>query len=203
MAEQYFTAHPTAQHDQHTFDFTLSGHVFHFLTDSGVFAKGTIDYGTRVLLQTLDFDQLPVGHILDLGCGYGPIGLTVASEQPQRQVDLVDINQRALELARKNALRNQLTNIHVFASDSYQQVTITDYAAIYTNPPLRAGKVVVTTMITQAKDHLQRQGQFWLVVQKKQGAPSYQKIMQHTFGNAQIIKRDKGYYIIKSVKTEN
>lgn len=202
MAEQYFTNQPTSAHDYQEFKFQLRQQTLQFQTDSGVFSKQTIDYGTRALLAAINLQDLPAGDLLDLGCGYGPIGLTLAQETG-RLVDLVDLNERALELARKNAQLNAINNVRIFASDSYQQVSKTDYAAIYTNPPFRAGKQVVSTMITQASEHLQKQGQFWFVGQKKQGAKTYQKLMQQTFGNATIIQRDKGYYIIESFKTHD
>ncbi|MCO6543513.1 MAG: class I SAM-dependent methyltransferase [Lactobacillus sp.] len=201
--EQYFTAQPTAQHQERTFSFNLRGHLLQLTTDNGVFSKQTVDFGTRTLISAIDFTKLPAGNLLDLGCGYGPIGLTLAKEQPQRQIMMADVNERALELARNNAAENRITNVQIQISDIYQQLQQQTYAAIYTNPPIRAGKAVVSAMITQAKNHLVLEGQLWLVVQKKQGAPTYKKIMQQTFENVQVIKRDKGYYVLKSVKTNN
>ena len=201
--EQYFTAQPTAQHQERTFSFNLRGHLLQLTTDNGVFSKQTVDFGTRTLISAIDFTNLPAGNLLDLGCGYGPIGLTLAKEQPQRQIMMADVNERALELARNNAAENRITNVQIQISDIYQQLQQQTYAAIYTNPPIRAGKAVVSAMITQAKNHLVLEGQLWLVVQKKQGAPTYKRIMQQTFENVQVIKRDKGYYVLKSAKTNN
>ncbi|NVY95980.1 class I SAM-dependent methyltransferase [Lactobacillus sp. DCY120] len=201
MAEQYFTAQPNAQHQLREFQFQLLQQDLHFTTDNGVFSKQTIDFGTRVLLEAIGLEPAPTGPLLDLGCGYGPIGLTLASLWPQRQVELVDVNQRALALAQQNAQANQIENVRIYPSDAYQSVQRQDYGAIYTNPPLRAGKKVVTAILTQALQYLRTDGQLWCVIQKKQGAPSYKKMMQVAFGNAQIIKRSKGYYVIKSVKT--
>lgn len=201
--EQYFTAQPTVQHQERTFSFNLRGHLLQLTTDNGVFSKQTVDFGTRTLISAIDFTKLPAGNLLDLGCGYGPIGLTLAKEQPQRQIMMADVNERALELARNNAAENRITNVQIQISDIYQKLQQQTYAAIYTNPPIRAGKAVVNAMITQAKNHLILEGQLWLVVQKKQGAPTYKKIMQQTFENVQVIKRDKGYYVLKSVKTNN
>ncbi|UQS82416.1 methyltransferase [Bombilactobacillus folatiphilus] len=202
MTEQYFTSNPTAAHHYQEFPFTLRQQSLNFVTDSGVFSKQTIDYGTRALLAAIDVAGLVAGPLLDLGCGYGPIGLTLAKETG-RQVDMTDLNERALALARQNATNNQLMNVHIFTSDVYEQIAATNYAAIYTNPPFRAGKKVVSAMIQQASAHLSPKGQFWLVAQKKQGAKSYQQLMQASFGNAEIKQRDKGYYIINSVKTNN
>lgn len=201
--EQYFTTHPQVEHQQRTFTFQLRTHNLQFTTDNGVFSKQIIDYGTRVLVAALNWDGLPAGKLLDLGCGYGPIGLTMAKELPQRLIDMVDINERALTLAQANAQTNHISNVEIKPSNIYQQLSDQSYAGIYTNPPIRAGKVVVTNMITQAVEHLKPNGQLWLVVQKKQGEPTYKKIMQQTFNNVQIITRDKGYYVLKSVKTND
>ncbi|UQS84329.1 class I SAM-dependent methyltransferase [Bombilactobacillus thymidiniphilus] len=202
MAEQYFTSQPTTDHAYQNFTFNLRQQELQFTTDSGVFSKQTVDYGTRALLAAMDLSNLPEGALLDLGCGYGPIGLTLAKET-QRQVTMVDVNERAVALAQKNATANRINNVHISISDIYQQVVTTDFAAIYINPPIRAGKKVITTMLTQAPQHLQKGGQLWIVVQKKQGASSYQKIMQQAFGNATIVARDKGYYVIQSVKNHD
>ncbi|MBA1435128.1 class I SAM-dependent methyltransferase [Bombilactobacillus bombi] len=201
--EQYFTEQPTAIHQERNFTFKLRNFVFQFTSDNGVFSKQTVDYGTRTLIEALDIIDLPAGKLLDLGCGYGPIGLTLARLLPQREIDMVDVNQRAIDLAQKNAQNNQINNVHIQISNIYQQLQQQKYAAIYTNPPIRAGKEVVSTMIVQAPLHLASQGQLWLVVQKKQGEPTYKKLMQQAFGNVEIIKRDKGYYVLKSVKTKN
>ena len=138
--------------------------------------------------------------MLDMGTGYGPIGMALAYQSPERTVDMVDVNELALSLARKNVALNQITNTNIFTSDVYQQVTATNYAAIVTNPPVRAGKAVVDAMLTGAVSRLVVGGTLTVVLQKKQGAPSAKKLMQTTFCNCQVIKKDKGYYILQSVK---
>lgn len=164
-----------------------------------MFSKNRVDYGSRVLLAAFNAAKTPAGPWLDLGTGYGPIGLALAKRWPDRQVTMVDVNELALELARKNATANQIENVEIKTSDIYDQVT-QRYAAILTNPPVRAGKQVVTAMLTGAADHLLPGGTLTVVLQKKQGAPSAEKTMQATFGNCTIIKKDKGYYILESTK---
>lgn len=200
MTNYYYTHNPDIVHDEKQWNFELYHHQFQFTTDNGVFSKRTVDYGSRTLLAAFDPRDLPAGPFLDLGTGYGPIGMALAYQSPERQVDMVDVNELALSLARRNVALNQLTNATVFTSDCYDQVTATNYAAIVTNPPVRAGKQVVAAMLTGALTHLTTGGTLTVVLQKKQGAPSAKKLMQVTFGNCQVIKKDKGYYILQSVK---
>ena len=134
-----------------------------------------------------------------MGCGYGPIGLSLAYAW-HREVEMVDVNERALALAQKNATRNQIENVDIHVSNIYENVHQNQYAAIISNPPIRAGKKVVHTILADSYDLLAPGGTLTVVIQKKQGAPSAQKKMQEVFGNAEILKKDKGYYIIQSIK---
>lgn len=196
--EMYFTANPNSEHHFQNFDFELLGNNLHFTTDSGVFSKSTVDFGTRTMLDALDKTTLTDGKVLDLGAGYGPVGIAIAKKY-QRQVDMVDVNERALALARQNAVNNGVDQlVSVFQSDIYQQVT-DKYALILTNPPIRAGKEVVTAMLQEAVQHLVPGGKLIAVLQKKQGAPSAQKNMAAVFGNAEVIAKNKGYYILESI----
>ncbi|WP_047998947.1 class I SAM-dependent methyltransferase [Lactiplantibacillus herbarum] len=200
MTNYYYTHNPDIVHDEKQWNFEIFDHEFKFTTDNGVFSKRTVDYGSRTLLDAFDPKGLPMGPLLDLGTGYGPIGMALAYQSPERTVDMVDVNELALSLARKNTALNQISNVNIFTSDIYEQVTTTNYAAIVTNPPVRAGKEVVEAMLTGAYTHLVVGGTLTVVLQKKQGAPSAKKLMQATFDNCQIIKKDKGYYILQSVK---
>ena len=195
--EMYFTANPNSEHHFQNFDFELLGNTLHFTTDSGVFSKSTVDFGTRTMLDALAKTTLTQGKVLDLGTGYGPVGIAIA-KKCQHQVDMVDVNERALALARQNATRNGVDQlVSVFQSDIYQQVT-DKYALILTNPPIRAGKEVVTAMLQDAVQYLLPGGKLIAVLQKKQGAPSAQKNMAAVFGNAKVIAKNKGYYILES-----
>ena len=137
---------------------------------------------------------------MDLGCGYGPIGLALAKKNPQANVEMVDVNELALDLAKQNAALNGLRNVNIHQSNIYDKVQAADFTAIITNPPIRAGKDVVHTMLTEAKEHLATGGMVLAVLQKKQGAPSAKKKMTEVYGNCQIIAKDKGYYILQSIK---
>lgn len=200
MTNHYYSEKPDTAHDFEQWTFELKGKIFRFVTDSGVFSRETVDYGSRVLIDAFDWEDLPTeGKILDVGCGYGPIGLAIAFAS-QRMVEMIDINSRAVALAQGNAKRNQIENVVIHQSNIYEDVQEEGYAAIVSNPPIRAGKKVVHEILTEAYPRLKTGGTLTIVIQKKQGAPSAQKKMLETFGNAEIITKDKGYYIIKSVK---
>ena len=199
MAEQYFTENPTVDHDEHHVNYHLNGINLNLTTDAGVFSKNRVDYGSGVLIEQMLEQDLPDGNILDVGCGYGPIGLFAAKKWPDRQVDMVDVNERAMDLARRNAAANGAGNVNIFASDRYQEVS-GQYAMIVTNPPIRAGKAIWSSILVEAKDHLTDGGILLVVIQKKQGAPSAKKLLAASLGNCEILTRDKGYYILKSVK---
>ncbi|AKP66965.1 class I SAM-dependent methyltransferase [Companilactobacillus ginsenosidimutans] len=201
MANQYFENDENLEHELKTFDFTLKGNNLKFTSDSGVFSRQTIDFGSRVLIEAIDFSNVPQGDILDVGCGYGPIGLALAKDQPKRQVAMSDVNLRALDLAQKNAKANKITNVDIFESSIYEKIE-NKYALIVSNPPIRAGKEVVSGIIGGANDYLLDNGEVWIVIQKKQGEPSAKKLMKETYGNVEVVTRDKGYYILRSKKQE-
>ncbi|MCD2159133.1 methyltransferase [Fructobacillus sp. M1-13] len=193
--QQYFTADPTAEHDYQQFDFELLGQRLHFQTDAGVFSKKTIDFGTRVMLSAAAEQEYVAGKILDLGCGYGPVGNAVAKAWG-REVDMVDVNDRALELAKGNCDRNGVASLtHVFQSSIYDNV-VDRYALILVNPPIRAGKKVVTAMLQEATKHLVAGGAIVAVLQKKQGAPSAQKNLEAVFDDVSVIGKKKGYFVL-------
>ncbi|MBS9336586.1 class I SAM-dependent methyltransferase [Fructobacillus papyrifericola] len=193
--QQYFTADPSAAHDYQEFDFELLGHNLHFKTDAGVFSKKTIDFGTRVMLDAADKEDFVPGKVLDLGTGYGPVGNAVAKAWG-RQVDMVDVNDRALELAKGNCNRNGVASLtQVFQSSIYDNV-VDKYALILVNPPIRAGKPVVTAMLQGAVDHLIDGGAIIAVLQKKQGAPSAQKNLEAVFHDVSVIEKKKGYFVL-------
>lgn len=191
----YYEKNPSVAHDIHELRVSLLDTPMTFLTDAGVFSKKMVDYGSQVLLKSLDVAKGKT--LLDVGCGYGPLGLTLAKVY-DLNVTLIDVNSRALELAEKNAEKNGVSAT-IFQSDVYEAVEDSfDY--VISNPPIRAGKSVVHEVITGAKEYLVDGGSLTIVIQKKQGAPSAKKRMEEVFGNCQIIKKDKGYYILESVK---
>ena len=195
MTKMYYAENPDSAHDIHELKVTLLRQSFTFLTDSGVFSKKMVDYGSQVLLNTLDFEKGKT--LLDLGCGYGPLGISLAKVQDVKPT-MVDINNRAIDLAKQNAQKNGV-EANIFQSNIYEKVNGTfDY--IISNPPIRSGKQVVHTIISESINYLKVGGNLTIVIQKKQGAPSAKAKMEEVFGNVEILKRDKGYYILRSEK---
>ncbi|MCF6515655.1 methyltransferase [Lactobacillus sp. S2-2] len=199
MSDFYYTTNPNSKHDEKQINFDIFNHKFFFTTDNGVFSKRTIDFGSSLLIKNVDLVNLPEGPILDLGCGYGPVGIILGHEFPNRYFHMTDVNNRALELANKNSKLNNVENVTIYNSSVYDSID-NKFAGIITNPPVRAGKKIVSEMIGNAYDYLLDNGFLFVVLQKKQGAPSAQKLMLEKFGNAEIVKKDKGYYILKSKK---
>ncbi|MDI9420195.1 MAG: class I SAM-dependent methyltransferase [Firmicutes bacterium] len=196
--EHYFTPKPQSQHEPFQFTVELFDREFTFMTDAGVFSKTEIDPGTLLLISAL---PVKAGdRVLDLGCGYGPIGIAAAYlAGPTGTVDLIDINQRAVELATMNAALNGLHNIRVWQSDGFAAV-VGSYDWIVTNPPVRAGKKVIYPMLEQAYRHLHPGGGLLVVIRTKQGAKSMEKKLDSVFGNVETVKIKKGYRVLKSIK---
>jgi 16S rRNA (guanine1207-N2)-methyltransferase len=198
MADHYFTNNPISKSERKRWNYDLKGYTFTFLSDHGVFSKNEVDFGSRLLIETFADPEIE-GNFLDVGCGYGPIGLSLAKAYPLRHVEMVDVNERAMELARENAALNHVNNVSIYRSNVYENVE-GKYAVILSNPPIRAGKQVVHRILEEADHYLLSGGELWIVIQKKQGAPSALAKMEEVYGAAEIVEKKKGYYIIKSKK---
>lgn len=198
--DHYYSSKPTSESNRETWQTKINGQAFTYTTDAGVFSKNAVDQGSEVLMLTGAEQNYPEGNILDLGCGYGPIGIYLGQAFPDRMIEMVDVNERALELAKLNADQNDVSNVHIYQSYLYEEIENKEFAAILSNPPIRAGKKVVHEILEKAFDHLIVGGQLLIVIQKKQGAPSAKKKMEEVFGNVERINLDKGYWILASTK---
>ena len=197
----YYTNQPNSKSQEKHFSYVLKEFTFQFASDNGVFSKNTIDFGSQLLIESYEVPpHLAQGKLLDVGCGYGPMGLSFAKAYPEMSVEMVDVNERAMDLAKRNAEANGIQNVTIHESNTYDNVQAKDYSVIISNPPIRAGKEVVHRILAEAYDHLIEEGQLVIVIQKKQGAPSAQKKMQEVFGNVERIALDKGYWILVSTK---
>ncbi len=183
----------------HTYDFCFREHKFRFKTDAGVFSKAYIDFGSFTMLEAFTPNTIDA-PILDMGCGYGPIGIVVSTLY-DREVLMVDINERAISLTNDNIKTNKVDKAK--AQKSYIYDSIPDemmFSSIITNPPIRAGKKVVFDIYDGAYNHLLPGGELWVVIQKKQGAPSSMTHLEELFSNCEVVCKNKGYFILKSRK---
>ncbi len=196
--DHYYTSKPTSESKQETWTTEIEGKDFTFTTDSGVFSKNKIDLGSEVLMTTAEKVAFPEGDLLDVGCGYGSIGLYLGKAFPDRQIEMVDINERAIALAKMNAEANHVSNVEIYASDLFENIQNQEFAGIISNPPIRAGKKVVHEILETAYNYLKEDGFLLIVIQKKQGAPSARKKMEEVFGNVERVHLEKGYWILAS-----
>jgi 16S rRNA (guanine1207-N2)-methyltransferase len=198
MSEHYYTQRPQIASDKRIHETTLRGQKLRFATDAGVFSKTGIDYGSRVLIEAMDIP--PGARVLDVGCGYGPIGISASLLNRSATVTMIDVNERAVLLAKENADLNGADNVQVLQSDVYEAVQGQQFDVIVTNPPIRAGKAVVHRILEEAFQLLSPGGAIWVVIQKKQGAPSAAAKLEEVFGNCKEVTKDKGYRILMAVK---
>jgi 16S rRNA (guanine1207-N2)-methyltransferase len=194
--EHYFTNNPTSKSEERVISYELNGKKFSFISDNGVFSKNHVDFATDFLLQTV-CDEV-AGDILDVGCGYGVIGITLSYSEKVARVTMLDINQRALELAKKNTQMNHCKNVQIIESNGFEQVHEV-YDTIVTNPPIRAGKEVIYQMYKEAKDHLKQGGKLFLVINKKHGAPSTIRYLTELYGNCEIVDKKAGFHVLKCI----
>ncbi len=176
-----------------------AGETLRLLTAPGVFSWRKIDRGTALLVDTIlkAWEDDPPGRVMDLGCGYGPIGLILASKFPDIHVVMTDVNERALWLARRNArLNNVEDRVEVREGPFYEPVRGETFDAIVTNPPVREGMRALERIVREAPDVLTRDGSLWMVVRRKQGADRVLGIIEETFEEARVAARGSGYRVL-------
>ena len=192
--DHYYTAAPSSAHKPGQVKWTYRGHALSFATDSGVFSRTELDRGTEVLLEALP-DTLS-GPVLDMGCGYGAIGVAVGAHWRGIDVTMADVNQRACGLARENAAANGV-RARVLESDGYERVLGERYAFILQNPPIRAGKAVIYRMFAAAAQCLLPGGELWLVIRKQQGAPSAMTYLRTLYAQVDAVEKKSGFWVLR------
>ena len=194
MNDQYYTANPSSESRPVPCAFPYRGHGLSFMTDAGVFSKGELDAGSRLLLDALPPLQ---GDVLDIGCGWGAIGIAVAKANKQSRVTMLDVNRRALGLCQANCLRNGVT-AEILESDGMAAVLGRKFDAIITNPPIRAGKQVIYKMFAEAAASLNTEGALYLVIRKQQGAESCVKYLKTLFNEVDKLDKSAGFWVLKA-----
>lgn len=191
---QYFS-NDELKSEIHIFKTEVLGREYSFYTDNGVFSKGKLDFGTRTLLEALPLDELK-GNILDVGCGYGVIDITLG-KVTDAFYEGIDVNRRALHLAEMNAKLNGVDNVKFYKSNTYSSVN-KKYNFIITNPPIRAGKKVVYDIVMNARNYLMDNGVLYIVIRKEQGAKSMIRDLD-VYYKTEVICKNKGFFVIKCV----
>ena len=193
MTEHYYAKNPGAAHDVRQVIFEVLGLKIQCTTDSGVFSREGLDMGTRILLEALPEVS---GRVLDLGCGWGPVGVALGKKYPGAELVLTDVNERAAELAKRNLRDNGVRNAQVVCGEGFENVEgMFDLIAL--NPPIRAGKAVIYELFASAAARLNAGGALYIVIRKQQGAESAQKYLKTIYSDVKRIARDKGYWVLR------
>ncbi len=197
MSEHYYSKEPTSKSKPKLIEIEVLGKVYQLLSDRGVFSKSRLDKGSKLLIETMPIRA--TDRILDWGTGYGIIGLVAANLAKKGQVEMIDINERAINLAWQNINLNGIKNAYAYQSQGFNAVK-GSFDLIVSNPPFRAGKAIVYELVEKAPDYLIQGGGLCLVVQKKQGAESLTKKMATVFNNVDVLSRSGGYRVLFSRK---
>lgn len=195
VQEHYFSSNPDIEAKENRVSFQVADQLFDLTASSGTFSSRQLDPGTRVLLN--QHENFPIGgDVLDLGCGWGPIGISIAKLSPNTKVTGVDVNNRSIELANQNAAKLGLTNFRAIAAEHLPDEQRFD--AIWSNPPIRIGKEKLHELLSKNISLLRDSGSAYLVVQKQLGADSLQRWLADEFPNRSVerIQTDKGYRVI-------
>jgi len=194
----YFAAHPKSKMKLGVIRTSLCGKSFAFLTASGVFSKKRVDLGTRLLIESMVLPE--EGCVLDVGCGYGAVGIAVATFNHDLRVVMVDVNERAVRLARRNVEINNVQNVIVKHGHLYEPVKGAVFNCVLSNPPVSAGMETVKAIICEAPEHMAKKAIFQMVVKSKVGGKRLLTFFEEAFGNVQILARGSGYRVLMSEK---
>ena len=195
----YFKNDESLESKKRIIKYSINSHSFELNSDLGVFSKNELDPGSELLIKTAIKNNIK-GDLLDVGCGYGPIGITLSCLCEISKVDFIDVNRRALNLTMENAKKYCKNSYNVFESNGFENVKDL-YDFILINPPIRAGKEVIFRMFEDSIKHLKNDGNLMIVIRKDQGAPSAKTKLLSIFGNCETLDREKGYHILKCHKS--
>ena len=193
----YYTDNSQLASSPRSFDYYFDNEKFIFTTDNGVFCKENVDYGSYLLIKNT-FRQALGNKLLDLGCGWGPVGIIIKRFNPDIEVTAVDVNSRAVQLTNLNAVQNKTLNKACLCTDILTLNLLFD--SIILNPPIRAGKVVIYDLYDKAYHTLRENGSLYIVIQKKQGASSSVNKLSELFKTVTVLDREGGYWVIQAIK---
>jgi 16S rRNA (guanine1207-N2)-methyltransferase len=196
--EHYFAEHPKSKARFGLIRTYLRGRPFEFLTSSGVFSKNRIDLGTRLLTESMVLPEK--GCLLDIGCGYGVVGISAAVFNPDLHVVMVDVNRRAVWLARQNIVKNYAANVEARRGNLYEPVEEMVFDCVLSNPPVSAGMETVKAIICGAPEFMVRKGVFQMVVRSKVGGKRLRAFFEQAFGTVEVLARESGYRVLISQK---
>jgi 16S rRNA (guanine1207-N2)-methyltransferase len=198
-AEHYFVATPKSDAKLGMVHTRLRGEPFKFLTASSVFSKKQVDLGTRLLIETMVLPE--IGTVLDVGCGYGAVGIAAATSNPRLSVVMTDVNMRAVQLARKNIKINKVHNAEARYGYLYEPVKDLTFNCVLSNPPVSAGMETVKAIINQAPQVMMGEATFQMVIRSKIGAKTLPSVFNETFGNCMVLERKSGYRVLLAKKS--
>ncbi len=193
MKEHYYIEKPKAEFRKYLIKDTLRGFELTFNSASGVFSATQIDNGTRVLIENMQIK----GNVLDLGCGYGAVGIVAAKLCPKCQVILTDINRRAVMLAKQNLKLNKIKNAEVRKGNLYTPVKDEKFDVILLNPPMSAGRKLCLEMIHKAPKYLKSKGSLQIVAKKNKGGEFLFKEMDKIFKRTEVLAKKTGFWVYK------
>ena len=192
--DQYWINNNNLKSELKEINYKINDNDFMFCTDNGVFSKNKIDVGSEILLKSYLDNHKDEKRILDVGCGYGTIGIII-SKVTNSFVDMIDVNERSVHLTKMNIKKNKI-NGNAFISDAYQKIN-DSYDIIITNPPIRTGNKKVLEILLGAKNHLNKDGELWFVIRKNQGALTIKEKLSNDY-KIETINKNKGYLIFKA-----
>jgi 16S rRNA (guanine1207-N2)-methyltransferase len=192
--DHYFSPSPQSEDRFGIIKTSLRGRRFQFLTSSSVFSKRKIDLGTYVLIESMVLPEL--GNVLDIGCGYGAVGITAAATNPKLQVVMTDVNMRAIRLAKKNVQTNHIRNAVVRYGHLYEPVEDMRFDCVLSNPPVSAGMETVKALVEGSAEVLTIKGSFQMVIRSKIGSKTLPELFESVFGNCEVLSRKSGFRVL-------